>query len=137
MLDSRTIPEGITVDSGSFTGKDPMVGTFRYASTAKTFPDNWFKKDSENNSPFVMNIRCRNLLMVYKESRSSSFGAAEVFVDGQPAGSYCGYSGGGWNNPLTVILIDDDEVSDHTVEILMAEDEASKYFTIMAFGYTE
>ena len=75
--------------------------------------------------------------MVYKNANNDSFGKADVFVDGKLFKTYAGHEDGGWNNCMIVMLIDENAVSRHTVEIKMSEGEEEKAFTILAFGYAE
>ena len=84
-----------------------------------------------------MELTCRNLLMVYKESSSPDYGSAEVFIDGRRVASFSGNSAGAWDNPRTAVLLDEEMPGHHSVEVRMEDSDSDKLFTIYAFGYTE
>lgn len=48
-----------------------------------------------------------------------------------------GRTAGGWNNSNVVLVIDEDTVAEHTIEVRMAEGQEDKAFTILALGYTK
>ncbi|MBQ9766562.1 MAG: SGNH/GDSL hydrolase family protein [Lachnospiraceae bacterium] len=137
MVDSTTSDSNVTITPGSFSGKDSTVGTFLYASSTKTFPNNWMKTATATGDGFKMEVTCKNLILLYKSSNSQTYGKAEIYVDGNKLTTVSGYAAGGWNNPLLKILINEDTAAKHTIEIKMAEGEEGKAFTIFGFGYTE
>ena len=142
MIDSKNIPEGVTVRAGGFSGTDMALGTYKYDYTRKTFPNNWMHTSTSGKTSFKMTLDCKNLVMVYKKSGDAkAFGRAEVYVDGVLVKTFAG--NGGWNNPWTEVLINNTETDQHTIEIKMAadatkgENNAAKAFSILAFGYTK
>lgn len=138
MIDAANIPEGVTLEPGAFSAKDSALGTLKYATSRKTFPENWHKSATAASSePLRMTLNCRNLVMVYKRSSQATFGTAEVFVDGKLVQSPNAVESGGWNNPWTIVLLDNMELAAHTVEVRMAAGSEEKAFSILAFGYTE
>lgn len=137
MIDSATNNADISIAAGSFSGKDSALGTFSYATSTKTFPNNWMKSGTVDGDGFKMELTCKNLILLYKSSSSQSYGKADVYVDGVKYTTVNGYAAGGWNNPLLKILVNEDTAAKHTIEIKMAEGNEDKAFTILAFGYTE
>ena len=131
MIDSAT--EGISVSAGSFTKVDSAVQPFNVKG-GSSFPNNWMHDAAAGNESFKMTLTCKNLLLNYKTG-GNEFGSAEVYVDGALVTTLNG--SGGWNGSNVVLVIDDTEAAEHTVEIRMAEGQESKAFTIYAFGYTE
>jgi lysophospholipase L1-like esterase len=139
MIDPTTAPDidGVEIEPGSFTEVDNTPRKYGYSLSApSTFPTNWYKNSADTNDPFTMTVTCKNLAFVYKQTTMSTFGTADIFLDGTLLQSLDGQASGGWNNPWTVILLDEDKAASHTVEIKMADDSADKSFTILAFGYT-
>lgn len=132
MIDANSDME---IEVGSFLETDKSIGTLQYNNEKKTFPDNWQHKAGSES--FKLTLNAKNLCMVYKKSNSASYGKAEVYVDGELVKTINGKDNGGWNNPFTVVLFSQDEASEHTIEIKMAEGDEEKMFTIMALGYTE
>ena len=92
------------------------------------------------NEPFKMDIKCKSLVFVYKVQgswMSDKFGKAKIFVDGNEVATYDGGKAGGWNNCEAVLLINQNESKNHTVEVKMAEGSEKLGFTIVAMGYVE
>jgi lysophospholipase L1-like esterase len=135
MFDSTAKDDNVTVNPGSFSGIDTQL--VRFATGQLSFPNNWKHISAGGNDRFTMTLNCKNLLFVYKSCGNGSYGTADVYVDGTLATSLDSTQGGGWNNPMTVLLINEETASNHTIEIKMAEGNEEKEFTIMAFGYTK
>ena len=76
-------------------------------------------------------------MLDYKTANNRKFGEAEVYVDGEWKTTLNCFSAGGWNNNNVVLIIDEKEATEHTVEIRMKEGQEDKTFTILCFGYTE
>ncbi|MHB8130289.1 MAG: SGNH/GDSL hydrolase family protein [Mobilitalea sp.] len=137
MLDSKTVAEGVAITTGGFSDTDTALGTFKYASTTKTFPNNWKHSSATGSKSFTLKLDCKNLVIVYKLSNSKTTGKIDVYVDGVKTQTYDGYTSGGWNNPMTKVVFNNAESAMHTIEIKMAADNTSKDFSILAFGYTK
>ena len=134
MIDAAT--EGILVEAGSFTDTDKTVQGFSVKG-GLSFPNNWMRDAEAGNDSFKMTLTCKNLLLNYKTAKNTAFGNADIYVDGEPVMTVNGYNPNGWNNSNVVLLIDEKEATEHTVEIRMAEGQEDKTFTIYAFGYTK
>lgn len=127
----------VVINSGDFSGTDSQTQTVKKTNKGN-FPENWYHVPGNENSPFTMELTCKNLIFVYKENGSWTnvdFGVAEVYVDGELIGSYDGGKSGGWNNCQTVVIIDEEFSAPHKVEIKMAEGSEKSGFTIVALGY--
>ena len=131
MIDSAT--EGIAVTAGSFTKADNAVQSF-LVKGGSSFPNNWMHDGAAGNDSFKMTVTCKNLLLNYKTG-GNEFGSANVYVDGELVTTLNG--AGGWNGSNVVLIIDEKEAAEHTVEICMADGQEDKAFTIYAFGYTK
>lgn len=131
-----SLTEDVDITVGSFSLQDTVIGTLQYDSSRKTFPNNW-KHDTSSTESMIINVECKNFILSYKQSSSSSYGSIEVYVDGELVKTISGYTSGGWNNAYTVVLFNDTVSEAHTIEIKMAEGDEDKDFTIMAMGYTE
>ncbi len=137
LVDSKSSDANVAVTAGGFSGTDNAVGTFSYATSTKTFPNNWTKAASAANDSFKMELTCKNLVLLYKSSNSASFGKADVYVDGAKVATVSGYAAGGWNNPALKLVLDEDTAAKHTIEVKMADGDEAKAFTIFGFGYTK
>jgi lysophospholipase L1-like esterase len=137
MIDAASKPAGVTIDAGSFTSTDTVLGTFRDDPERLTFPDNWYKDNPQENNSFTVTLNCKNFLLVYKKSSSSGFGTAEVYVDRELLTPLDGNPPDAWNNPYTIVLFDEELSASHTVKIRMDDESAAKSFSLLALGYTE
>lgn len=126
-----TEDSNVKIMPGAFSKKDTLIQS--YMKGGKSFPENWYN-DGTSNEAFEMEITCKSLIIVFKDSNSKTFGKANVIVDGNPCKELNGCDGQGWNNCSVVMLIDENESSKHTVSI---KAEESKAFTILAFGYSK
>lgn len=148
--DTDFAAKGITINPGSFTKKDAEVQAYMHGG--KSFGENWSISlggpstgsgtaessgtAREAGTPFTMSLKCKTLVMVYKNASSDKFGTAEVYVDGKLQKAYAGHEEGGWNNCMVVMLLDEKNPALHTIEIKMAQDGNDKAFTILGFGYS-
>ena len=135
MLDSSTEVKDIRITPGGFDTVDEEL-CMVYGLKQKTFPYNWKHTAASTADPFVMSLKCRNLLLVYKSSSDKEFGIADVYVDGERIARLDSKEGGGWNNPVTLLLFKKGSSKRHTIEIRMAEGSEEKEFSLLAFGYT-
>ena len=124
---------------GSFVGVDHMLQCVEQDANAFTtpeFPDHWmYDGATEQPDSFSMNIECKDLLLVYKDSGDPAFGTAEVLVDGKVTRTINPLEVG-WNHCNAVIVYTGETSEPHRVEIRMAAGEEKKKFTILGFGYT-
>ena len=105
-----------------------------YFTKSSCFPKN-FMKGSEAGGPLKITVKCRTMLLDYKTANDGSFGTAEVYVDGALVTTLEGNSSGGWNNNNVVLIIDEAEAENHTVEIKMADGSENKKFTVLSLAY--
>lgn len=123
---------------GGFTEKDTMlqyVERDRNAFGSPEFPDNWETTKETGSEPFTLRIRCRELLVVYKDSGNPAFGTAEVKVDGVVT-RMIDPREIGWDHCNAYIVYEGDATEEHLVEIGMKAGDEEKCFTILGFGYT-
>ncbi len=134
--------ENVKISAGSFCETDANCQTIKKTNKSN-FPQNWYKPSASDNTPFKMNITCKNLILTYKVQGSwlsEKFGSAEVYVDGKKLedanGGWNGGKDGGWNNCEPRLIIDEEKAAKHSVEIKMAPGSESKGFTIVCMGYS-
>lgn len=136
---SNSIDENIKISAGGFSAKDSNTQSIKKGGTE--FPDNWYHSENSNSEIFKAELNCKNLLFSYKHQGSwlaEKFGNAEVFVDGKKFAVYDGNNDSkGWNDCVTVCLIDDDTSADHILEVKMAENSENLGFTILCLGYSK
>ncbi len=143
LFDRSVSVPGIQVDCGDFCHKDQelqAVEMDRNLTPTGEFPDNWMHRAApgaeKSGRPFSMDITCTALLLIYKDSGSSSFGCAEVRVDGRKVLTADPHVNG-WVHCNPVICFRAAERRQYHVEISMAGGDEDKEFTILGFGYVE
>lgn len=82
-----------------------------------SFPDNWKHDKTAGNESFTVTLNGKNFLLNYKTANGADFGEAEVYVDGEKVMTLQGRTAGGWNNSNVVLVIDEDTVAEHTIEV--------------------
>lgn len=100
-----------------------------------TFTNNWMHDGSVKDAYFKLNVTCKNLLIVMKDSGDSSFGKVDVSVDGTYKKTLDPLLVG-WTHSNALILLDESSVGNHEVMIRMHEGDEHKKFTIQGFGVT-
>ena len=126
MIDrSVNLPELGLTSTGSFTDKGDLA----------SFNNGWkYEGTSDTCEAFTFTYTGKAMYIVFKDTNHSSYGTAEVYVDGAYKMSLDGNSSDGWFNPVTECLLRENEAATHTVEIRMKAGEEGKAFSILAFG---
>ena len=124
---------GVKLELGAFSATDKAVQSCFFTNSL-SFPDN-FMKENDNGGALKLTLTCSTLLLDFKTANDSSFGTAEVYVDGELVKTLEGYSAGGWNNGNVVLIIDEAEAKEHEVVVKMAAGHEDKKFTVLAFAY--
>lgn len=122
------------VSAGGFKTKDKRTGIFRFNGKDK-FPYNWKHTKKNSKKPLKIKVSCNKFLVVYKLSKNSHTGKADIFVDGKKIKTVNGYDKDGWNNARIVLAINEEAKKVHTIEIRMAKGNRKKDFTVLAMGY--
>lgn len=137
----RTLPAPVFSDRyvdmhfiDSETLKPELVG-FVENDTHSAFHNGWMYKGKDDAS-LTFTLNCKSLQLIYKANDSKAFASADVYVDGELAMTVNSNQSDGWNNPVTALVIDNDEAAEHTVEIRVAGGE-NHYFGVLGFGYCD
>lgn len=140
LLDRKDMPDGVTVRCGSFDSTDrelQAVEMDKELACTPEFPYNWMHGEAEpETDPFTLEIVCRALLLIFKDSGEVKAGRADVFVDGEKRLTADPLVNG-WIHCNPVILIQEEEAKKHVIRIQMAAGDEKKEFTILGFGYVE
>lgn len=135
LLDGKDGLEGARVSPGSFTLRDTDLQSVPLDAAPEItpqFPYNWQK--GPGSAPFVLDITCRSLHLIFKDSGDPRFGKARVRVDGvwervlDPREA-------GWTHCHATLLFREECSAAHRVEIAMEPEDEGKLFTILGFGY--
>lgn len=113
----------------------PELVNFTESDTHTAFHNGWtYLGDQESSMKFTLN--CKSLQLVYKANRNKAYSSADVYVDGELAKTVNSYQIDGWDNPVTELIIDNDEAAEHTVEIKVAGGR-KHCFSVLGFGYCD
>lgn len=137
-LDADKYKEVNWIKEGSFTEKDTELQCVEKdvdSLVSPEFPENWKHVGGSGSESFTMSINCKDLLIVFKDSGDRKFGKAKVLVDGKEVRELNPFEAG-WNHCTALIIIKEDEVREHLVEVSLDPEDGSKDFTILGFGYT-
>ncbi len=136
LLDKENRYVGAKIRPGGFYTTDrelQCVEMDDHLAQTPEFPYNWMHKENGPEDAFEMEITCKALFLVFKDSGETNVGKAEVTVDG----NYCLTADPHINNWLhcnTVLLFSEKESRQHKITISMAEEDRNKQFTILGFG---
>lgn len=98
------------------------------------FPHNWMHTEVSGDARFSITLRSKRLILVFKDSGSSAFGTAEIRVDGEHK-MFADPHEVNWTHCSAVILYDEQQTGEHTVEIGMTGGSEHNRFTILGFGF--
>lgn len=125
------------IDCGSFTSVDTelqFVERNMDLHGTPQFADNWMYLPKEGEfKPFTMDITCRSMLLIFKDSAENKVGKADIYVDGEKT-YYADPREVGWTHCNAAIIYRGTETKLHHVEVKMAEGCIDKEFTILGFG---
>ena len=126
------------IEAGSFEDTDTALQCVEqddHAYTTPEFPAHWMHMAGKGKESFRLDICCKDLLLVYKDSGDPTFGCVEVWVDGSCTRTINPLEIG-WNHCNAVIVYSGEQTGEHQVEIRLIPEDGSKNFTILGFGYT-
>lgn len=127
--DSET--EGIMIERGRFDGTD--ISTYKnkpvgWVCGKNYFHDAMFKAEE---APMKVTGTFSKCLIAWKAASEADYGEAEILVDGKSVMKLKGGEGK-WGQSEVVLVLDDAEAAEHTIEILVTD--TNKKFTITAIA---
>lgn len=142
MIDAKETADGssiISINAGGFSQKDSATGSFQYEYNGKKgaawFPDNWMHSPNSGSDSFKVSLNCKTLMFIYKLSNSSTYGSADLYIDGVKKATLSCYDTSGWNNGKVYLALTESETAKHDIELKMASGSENKNFTLLAIGY--
>lgn len=138
LVDSVNISDFASVTENGFDYKDTEIQRVERNMDNFSTPvleNGWAKKSGTKNAEFNMTIRCKNLILVSKDSGSPQFGKADVYVDDKLVLTPDPLVNG-WDHCNPQIILDETESKEHQVRIVMHPGDEEKRFTILGFGVT-
>ncbi|CAM3328852.1 SGNH/GDSL hydrolase family protein [Paenibacillus taichungensis] len=139
LLDRKNAELLARIDTGCFRQTDTdlqMAELDDHNYTTPLFPNNWMyaRGEMEEAKSFRLHLRCRRLILIFKDSGSEEFGTAHIKVNGILTKQADPHEVN-WTCCHAMLLINEKHVREHMVEIEMAEAHKDKRFTILGFGY--
>ena len=118
-----------TVDRGGFRSID--FKTYHNKPVGWVCGKNFFHDVADPMDPLKVTGVFRKCLVAWKAAQETSFGAAEILIDGQVVKTVQG-GAGKWGQSEVILALDDPEPAEHTLEIRVTE--TGKQFTITAIS---
>ena len=122
--------EGFTVERGGFDKNDFQA--YRNQPVGLVCGLNFHHDLTSPDEPLKITGTFRKLLVAWKATADTTFGAAEILVDGQVKKTLKNGSGK-WGQSEVVLVFDAAEAEEHTVEIRVTEEK--KCFTVTAVSF--
>ncbi|URN93124.1 MAG: SGNH/GDSL hydrolase family protein [Candidatus Pristimantibacillus lignocellulolyticus] len=124
---------------GSFQATDTdlhSVGLDDQTIRTPQFPNNWMHTKETGSNSFILKLHCKSLLLIYKDTGSNQFGSADILVDGKLVKTVDPLLIK-WTHCHPIIVFNEQEANDHTIEIHMSAGHEEKCFTILGFGVVQ
>lgn len=88
LLDRKNVDQLARIDTGSFRHNDTDLQKSEMDDQeygTPLFPNNWMHTPgkTENRNSFKLHLRCKRLILIFKDSGSEQFGIAIIKVDGE------------------------------------------------------
>lgn len=122
-------------DGGYENAPDIALDKMQPTSGHEYFPNGWSYKGEEEAS-MTFTLKCSALEMIYKANNSKLYADADIYIDGVKTCTVSSNRSDGWSNPVTQMIIDNDESAEHTVSIVVPAG-GKHYFEVMGFAYTD
>lgn len=137
LLDKKDNTDAATIDAGGFTETDTVLQSVEMnmdLHLTPEFPYNWMYDGSKSdNNVFTIDIDCKALVVIMKDSGEVDAATAKAYVDGKFIRDLDPYVNR-WCHCNPLILIDEKTSATHHVEIRVDKDDVRNKFTILGFG---
>ncbi len=124
-----TETEEYTVERGGFCGSDSS--SYRNQPVGQVCGKNFFHNIKDPMDPLKVTGVFRKCLIAWRATNDSTFGTAEILIDGKVKRTVKGGEGK-WGQSEVILVLDDKEAAEHTLEIRVTEE--GKKCTITAIG---
>ena len=122
--------EGFSVERGGFAESDTAVYTNR--PVGKVYRNNFSHKPGDPQDPLTITGTFSKCLIAWLATNKKSYGDATILVDGK-AVTKLKNGQGKWGQSEVVLILDEAEPAEHTIEIRVTDPE--KRFTINAISF--
>ena len=114
-----TETEEFTVERGGFCSTD--TGSYRNQPVGQVCGKNFFHNAKDPAEPLKVKGTFRKCLVAWKASNDPAFGTMEILIDGEVKKTVKG-GADKWGQSEVVLVLDDKEAAEHTLEIRVTEE---------------
>ena len=124
-----TETDEFSVERSGFPGSDSS--SYRNQPIGQVCGKNFYHNEKDPMDPLTVKGVFRKCLVAWKATNSEAFGAADILIDGKKIMTVKGGKGK-WGQSEVVLVLDEREAGEHTLEIRVTEE--GKKFTVTAIG---
>ena len=124
-----TVPEKYLLERGGFASSD--ANSYHNQPVGWVCGKNFFHNSKDPMEPMTVKGVFRKCLVAWRAVSGADYGTAEILIDGKTIRKLKG-GNGKWGQSEVVLVLDDKEPEEHTLEIRVTEE--GKKFTITAIG---
>ncbi len=128
-LFGETKTDEFIVERSGFPGSDSS--SYRNQPIGQVCGKNFYHDVKDPMDPLTVKGVFRKCLVAWKATNSDIFGAADILIDGKKVITVRGGEGK-WGQSEVVLVLDEREAAEHTLEIRVTEE--GKKFTVTAIG---
>ena len=125
---------GLQLERGGFISDD--LRSYANTPVGRVCSQNFHHAAHDPDEPLRLTGVFKKLLIAWKASPDESFGKARVILDGKTK-SFLKGSKDKYNQSEVILVLDEKEAAEHTLEIRMMEGSKDKCFTITCIGIVE
>ncbi len=137
LVDKKDNTNLVKIKEGGFVYTDEVLQSVEMDLNLNPTPElpyNWMYDGAKgSDSAFEMEVECKNLVLVMKDSGEVDAATAKVFVDGKFIRELDPYVNR-WCHCNPLIVIDENKTAKHHVSVVVDKDEVRNKFTILGFG---
>ncbi len=137
LVDKKDNTDLISVQPGGFVYTDDVLQSVEMdldLNLTPEFPYNWMYDGGQGSTEdFEMDVECKALVIVMKDSGEVDAATAKVYVDGKFVRDLDPYVNR-WCHCNPLIVIDEPVTGKHHVEVRVDKDDTRNKFTILGFG---
>ena len=137
LVDKKDNANLVSVNPGGFVYTDEVLQSVEMdmdLSLTGEFPYNWMYDGSKGSTePFEMDVECKALVIVMKDSGEVDAATAKVYVDDKFVRDLDPYVNR-WCHCNPLIVIDEAVSGKHHIKVVVDKDDVRNKFTILGFG---
>lgn len=115
------------------------LGSWSFGDSISDFADGWTYNPGEDNEPLTFTCDSRGMIILYHEmpETDTTYGAVDIYVDGEYTQSIYACDSSGWNNPTYNIVFEQVSSAEHVIEIKAKEGYEDLKFEVLAIAYMQ